>query len=36
MIDIKTDGSVWLNQDFFNYATGLKMIKTSNGSHYLE
>lgn len=29
MIDIKTDGSVWLNQDFFNYATGLKMIKTS-------
>ena len=29
MIDIKEDGSVWLNQSFFNYATGLKMIKTS-------
>ena len=29
MIDIKDDGSVWLNQEFFNYATGLKMIKTS-------
>jgi carbamoyltransferase len=25
MIDIKEDGSLWLNQDYFNYATGLKM-----------
>lgn len=27
IIDIKPDGSVWLNQDYFNYATGLKMVK---------
>lgn len=26
LIDIKTDGSVWLNQDYFNYATGLRMV----------
>ncbi len=26
MIDIKPDGSVWLDQSYFNYATGLKMI----------
>jgi carbamoyltransferase len=26
IVDIKEDGSIWLNQDFFNYATGLKMI----------
>ena len=27
LIDIKPDGSVWLNQSFFNYATGLTMVK---------
>ena len=27
LVDIKEDGSVWLNQDFFNYATGLTMVK---------
>lgn len=27
LVDIKEDGSIWLNQNFFNYATGLKMIK---------
>lgn len=27
LIDIKTDGSIWLNQKYFNYATGLNMIK---------
>jgi carbamoyltransferase len=27
LIDIKADGSVWLNQDYFDYATGLKMAK---------
>ena len=27
LIDIKSDGSVWLNQSFFNYATGLTMVK---------
>ncbi len=26
LIEIKQDGSIWLNQDYFNYATGLKMI----------
>ena len=25
LIDIKKDGSFWLNQDYFNYATGLTM-----------
>lgn len=27
IVDIKGDGSIWLNQDFFDYATGLKMVK---------
>jgi carbamoyltransferase len=26
LIDLKEDGSVWLNQDYFNYATGLRMV----------
>lgn len=26
LIDIKNDGSIWLNQDYFNYATGLRMV----------
>lgn len=26
MVDIKEDGSFWLNQKYFDYATGLKMI----------
>lgn len=26
LIDLKEDGSVWLNQDYFDYATGLKMV----------
>ncbi len=26
LIDIKSDGSIWLNQDYFNYATGLRMV----------
>jgi carbamoyltransferase len=26
LIDIKEDGSIWLNQNYFNYATGLRMI----------
>ncbi len=33
LIDIKTDGSFRLNQDFFNYATGLTM--TGNKFHDL-
>ncbi len=27
LIDVKEDGSVFLNQDYFNYATGLSMVK---------
>lgn len=26
IVRIKDDGSIWLNQDYFNYATGLKMV----------
>ena len=27
LVDIKDDGSIWLDQKYYNYATGLKMIK---------
>lgn len=27
LVDIKEDGSIWLNQDYFNYAAGLRMVK---------
>lgn len=27
LVEIKDDGSIWLNQDYFNYATGLRMVK---------
>jgi carbamoyltransferase len=27
LIDVKEDGSVWLDQSYFNYATGLRMTK---------
>jgi len=27
IVDIKDDGSIWLNQMYFDYSTGLKMIK---------
>lgn len=26
IVDIREDGSIWLNQDYFNYATGLRMV----------
>ncbi len=26
LIDIKDDGSIWLNQDYFDYAVGLRMV----------
>jgi carbamoyltransferase len=29
LIDIKDDGSIWLNQEYFDYATGLKMVNNS-------
>lgn len=27
IVSIMNDGSIWLNQDYFDYATGLKMVK---------
>ncbi len=27
LVDIKEDGSIWLNQSYFDYATGLRMVK---------
>jgi len=27
LIDLKEDGSLWLNQEYFNYATGLRMVR---------
>jgi carbamoyltransferase len=27
LVDIKEDGSIWMNQSYFNYATGLRMAK---------
>jgi carbamoyltransferase len=29
LVDIKEDGSVWLDQKYYNYATGLRMAKDS-------
>ena len=26
LVDLKEDGSIWLNQDYFSYATGLRMV----------
>ena len=28
LVSIKDDGSIWLNQSYFNYSTGLTMVKT--------
>lgn len=27
LVDVKEDGSIWLNQEYFSYATGLKMTR---------
>ncbi|EGJ33151.1 putative carbamoyl transferase, NodU family, partial [Moorena producens 3L] len=27
LVDIKEDGSIWMNQKYYSYATGLRMIK---------
>ena len=27
LVDIKEDGSIWLDQQYFKYATGLRMVK---------
>ena len=29
LVELKDDGSVWLNQKYFNYSTGLRMVKDS-------
>ncbi len=29
LVEIKEDGSVWLNQQYFSYSTGLRMVKDS-------
>jgi len=29
LVELKEDGSVWLNQKYFNYSTGLRMVKDS-------
>ncbi|TXI84950.1 MAG: hypothetical protein E6Q37_07285 [Crocinitomicaceae bacterium] len=29
LIDIKSDGSIWMDQRYFNYATGLRMVNDS-------
>ncbi|TNE51666.1 MAG: hypothetical protein EP344_16565, partial [Bacteroidetes bacterium] len=30
LVDLKPDGSVWLNQRYFDYATGLRMVKDAD------
>lgn len=32
LVEIKADGSIWLNQKYFNYATGLRMVKDGKWS----
>jgi carbamoyltransferase len=32
LISIKDDGSIWLNQDYFDYATGLSMVQEAKWS----
>jgi len=27
LIDVRNDGSIWINQDYFGYATGLRMVE---------
>jgi carbamoyltransferase len=33
LVSIKKDGSIWLNQEYFDYATGLKMVNESKWEH---
>ncbi|MEI6154674.1 MAG: carbamoyltransferase, partial [Deltaproteobacteria bacterium] len=32
LVDISDDGSIWLNQDYFDYATGLRMVNEDKWS----
>ncbi len=36
IIDIKKDGSIWLNQKYFSYATGLRMTKDKKWEKLLD
>lgn len=36
ILSIKEDGSIWLNQQYFDYPTGLKMIKSSHWEKLFE
>lgn len=33
LVQIHADGSIWMNQDYFNYATGLRMIHEKKWKH---
>ena len=33
LVDIRDDGSIWLNQSYFDYATGLRMVKEKKWEH---
>ena len=33
LVDISDDGSIWLNQDYFDYAAGLKMVNEEKWNH---
>lgn len=33
LVDIKDDGSIWLNMAYFSFATGLRMIKAQKWAH---
>lgn len=34
LVDLKEDGSISLNQEYFNYSVGLTMVKEKNGKNY--
>lgn len=36
LISIKEDGSIWLDQSYFNYATGLRMTKDKKWEHLFQ
>lgn len=36
IVDIKEDGSIWLDQQYFNYSTGLRMIQESKWEQIFE
>ncbi|MEQ9412578.1 MAG: carbamoyltransferase C-terminal domain-containing protein, partial [Cyclobacteriaceae bacterium] len=36
LVDIKSDGSLWLNQKYFDYATGLRMINVKKWEQLFE